>query len=249
MADASVCSQNAVTACSGVKLRPLEGLFLAILAGAIAWGIVQAVHPVYRVDKKFDVPSIGRPPEEFAAHRREQDRVDQKNAMLYLGGLGLLVGATLGLREATRRRSWLPLLAAPLGALGGAVGGPLGSQVFEYVRAHVGQADLAHTVEAQLLVGVPMGLGVGLGLGLATRTVGGAAKATLAGVAAGVLAAVIYPIAISIFFPAASTDALIPDELVSRLLWLAVLSGAIGLIVPIAGSRRKPRAQPATSAA
>jgi hypothetical protein len=220
------------------SIRPLEGLCLALLAGAIVWAVIQAVHPVFHVPKKFDVPSIGMPPELFAAHRREQDRVDRRNASLYLGGLGLLIGATLGLREAARRRSWLPIFAAPLGALGGAAGGPLGCLVYEYVRTNIGQADLAHTIGAQLLVSVPLGLGVGLGLGLAARSIGRAATAALAGVAAGVLAAVVFPVAISILLPAASTDALLPEESSSRLLWLSVMSGLIGLIVPIAGRQR-----------
>src|SRR5262245_28868659 len=104
MEASSPAADEPTTTCPGLKLRPLEGFFLAILAGAIAWGLVQAVHPVFRVDKKFDVPSIGRPAEEFAAHRREQDRIDRQNAMLYLGGLGLFMGAALGLREAMRSR-------------------------------------------------------------------------------------------------------------------------------------------------
>jgi hypothetical protein len=91
---------------------------------------------------------------------------------------------------------------------------------------------------------MPLGLGIGVGLGLATRTVAGTLKAALAGVAAGVLAGAVYPVAISIVFPAASTDALIPEEASSRLLWLGLLSGTIGLIVPIAGRERRTKKPP-----
>ena len=202
---------------------------------------MQGVHPVFRVPKKFDVPSIGLPPELFAAHRREQDRVDRRHAMLYVGALGLLVGAALGTAEAIRRRSWLPpLFAAPLGAVGGVVGGPLGCLVYEYVRTNVGQAELKHTIAAQLLVAVPLGLGIGLGLGLSTRTIQGAIKGALAGIAAGGLAAAIFPIAISIVLPAANTESLLPEDGSSRLLWFAVLSEMIGLVLPIAARQRKP---------
>ena len=223
---------------AGLAIRPWEGLLLALVAGAIAWGVIHSVHPLFRVDKKFDVPSIGMPAELFAAHRRQQDFVDRWHAAVYLGGLGFLVAAALGLPAGLRQVSWLPLLIGSLlGAAGGAIGGPLGCLVYEYVRAEVGQAELTHTIAAQLLVAVPLGLSVGLGLGLATRSAGGAMRAALAGVIAGILAAAVYPVAISILLPAASTDALVPEEAASRLLWLGILSGMLGLVIPIAARR------------
>jgi hypothetical protein len=233
---------------AALAIRPCEGLLLALVAGAISWGIIQGVHPLFRVDKKFDVPSIGMPPELFAAHRRQQDFVDRWHAASYVGALGLLVAGALGLCAGLRRRSWLPLLIAPpLGTVGGAIGGPLGCLVYEYVRAQVGQAELTHTIAAQLLVAVPLGLSVGLGLGLATRSASGATRAALAGVIAGVLAAAVYPVAISILLPAASTDALMPEEGSSRLLWLGILSGMLGLVIPIGtrGTQSPPVASPA----
>jgi len=202
------------------------------------WGVIQGVHPVFRVPKKFDVPSIGMPPALFAAHRREQDRVDRWHAMLYVGGLGLLVAAFLGIGEGARRASWLPpLIAPPLAALGGAVGGALGCLVYQYVRENVGQAGLTHTFLAQLLVATPLGLGIGLGLGLATRTASGSIKAAVAGVVAGIVAGAAFPVTISILLPAASSDALLPEEGSSRLLWLAILAGMMGLVIPIAGQK------------
>lgn len=227
---------------SGLTLSPWAGLCLALLAGAIVWGVIQLAHPVFHVDKKYDVPSIGMPPEMFAAHRRQQDFVDRWHAALYLGGLGLLIAALLGIGEGIARRSWLPPLIAPyLGLVGGAAGGFLGCLVYEYVRKNIGQADLAYTIRAQLLVGVPLGLGVGLGLGLTTRSWSGALKATLAGLAAGGLAGILFPVAVSMLLPAASTDALLPDLASSRLLWLGILSGALGLVIPISGRQRMQR--------
>src|SRR5436190_4260375 len=238
MQSSSSPSETAVSR-KGLMLRPWEGLILGLAAAAVVCGMIQAVHPVFRVPKEFDVPSIGLPTEKFLAHRREQDRVDSKHAALYVGGLGFLLAAALAVREAAARRSWLPpIVAPPLGAAGGALGGMLGSQVLQYVRVNIGQADLMHMVGAQLAVAVPLGLGVGLGLGLATRTAGGIVKTALAGVAAGTLAAVVVPVAVSLLLPAANTDALLPEEASTRLLWLGLLSGLIGLVIPIAGRRR-----------
>jgi hypothetical protein len=222
----------------GLAVRPWEGLLLGLGAAGIVWFAIQAVHPVFRVPKKFDVPSIGMPTELFVRHRREQDRVDQWHAALYLGGLGLLLSAGIGAREGMVRRSIWPVVSTPLGALGGATGGVLGCMVLEHVRTNIGPAELMHTVEAQLAAAVPLGLAVGLAAGLTTRTVRGALTYPLGGVAGGVLAAVAYSLAIAIVMPETNTDTLLPEKGAARLMWLAMVAGMIGLIVPLSGRRR-----------
>jgi hypothetical protein len=224
---------------TALAIGPWTGLILCLISGAIVFGVIQAVHPVFQVPEEFHA-AMGARPEVWEANRRASNQVDRQHAMLYVGGLGLLVGLVLGLREGTLRRSWLPpLLAAPLGGLGGALGGFLGCLIYEHVHVGVGQAELTHTITAQLLLGVPLGLGVGLGLGLATRTVRGAAMSALGGAAAGILAAVLYPVVVSILLPEASTDALLPHERSNQLFWLALLSGLIGLCIPIAARKRR----------
>jgi len=221
-------------------LSPWAGLALALLAASVTYVGIRAVHPIYRVGKEFDVPSIGMPTELFLANRREQDKVERKHAMIYVGGLGLLIALALGAGEAAARRFWLaPLLAAPLGVLGGAIGGLLGSLVNVYVRTNIGQPELNHTIGTQLALGIPLGLGVGLGVGLATRSLTGTLKSAFAGLAAGALAAALYPVLISIVLPAASTDSLLPDETSSRVLWLAVFAALLGAIIPVASRGRK----------
>jgi hypothetical protein len=237
----SVTSPPAEPPPSAVALSPWTGLILALIAGAAVWGVIQGVHPVFTVPEEFH-SAMGAGEAAFARTQRAQDRVDQQHAMLYGGSLGLLIGLALGLREATLRRSWLPpVFAAPLGGLGGTLGGFLGCLVYEYVRRDVGQAELVHTIAGQLLLGVSLGLGVGLGLGLSTRTAIGTIYAALGGLAAAILAGVLYPVAVSILLPAASTDALVPVERETQLFWLAVTSGSIGLCIPIAGRRRNSR--------
>src|SRR5437016_5674439 len=86
---------------------------------------------------------------------------------------------------------------------------------------------------------VRRGLGVGLGVGLATRTASGAAKYAVGGLIGGALAAVAYPLAVALVMPATNTDALLPEEAAARLLWLAMLAGMIGLVVPAADRGRR----------
>jgi len=224
----------------GPVVRPWEGLLFGFAASVVTWGVVQVSHPVFWVGKEFDVPRIGMPPEKFAAHRREQDRIDQWHAALYLGNLGLLLGVAIGARAAVARRSWVPpIVAGPFGAIGGAVGGALGCMVLQQVRTAIGEVDLLHTVEAQLACGMPLGLGVGLGLGLATKTASNAMSGALAGLAGGALAAVVYPVVVSLLMPEAGTDALLPEGAATRLLWIAMLAGTIGLVIPMAGGRKQ----------
>ena len=224
---------------SALKLGPLTGLMLSLIAGAVIFVVIQTAHPVFQVPEEFHA-AMGAAPAVWEANRLASNRVDRYHAMLYVGGLGLLIGLVLGFREGTLRRSWLPpIFAALLGGGGGALGGFLGCLIYEHVHVGVGQAELSHTITAQLLVAAPLGVSIGLGLGLATRTLGGAIMAALGGAAAGLLAAVLYPVAVSILLPEASTDALLPHERGSRLVWLALLSGLIGLFIPIAARRRR----------
>jgi hypothetical protein len=224
---------------------PWLGLALGLVAAGLLIGVIQAVHPIFRVGKEFDVPSIGMPTELFLAHRREQDKVDRQHAMSYLGGLGLLMTLALGAREALARRFWLaPLLGAPLGIAGGAIGGLLGSMVFVYVRNNIGQAELNHTIGTQLAIGLPLGFGIGLGAGLAKGTLTGVLKSASAGLAAGGLAAALYPVLISLALPGASTDSLLPDQISSRVLWLGLLGGSLGWIIPVAGRQRTKPSPP-----
>jgi hypothetical protein len=214
-------------------------LILALIAGAVVWGIVQRVHPIFHMPKEFEAPSIGMPPEVYLANRRAQERLDRRHAMLYVGSLGLLVSAALGFREGTRRGTILPsLAAAPLGALGGLVGGYLGSRVHEYTIEHIGQPELLHTVLAQGAIFLPLGLATGLGVGLAAPLRAATAKAAGAGLLAGIAAALAYPVAVSLLLPKASTDSLLPIDGPSRLLWLGLGAGLLGLLIPIAGRSR-----------
>jgi hypothetical protein len=222
-------------------LRPWQGLVIGIVSAVIVWAIVQVIHPVFRVGKEFDVPSIGMPTAKFQAHRAEQDKVDRRHVSLYVGGLSALIALAMGLREGLAKRAWLmPIVSALLGAAGGALGGSLGAMILQHVRENIGQAELKHLVEAQIAVAAPLGLSIGLGVGLVTRSVATAFKTTLAGLGGGLCAAVIYPVIVSVLLPAASTEVLLPEEASTRLLWLALLSAAVGFAIPFAGRQRKP---------
>ena len=232
----------------GLAVSPFVGFALALLAGAISWGVVQRVHPVFHVPKEFEAPNIGMSAEVNLNNRLARERVERQHAMLYVGLLGLLVGGALGLGEGAARRSILPpLVTAPLGALGGVIGGLAGCLVHLQTLAHVGQPQLADTLKEQIFVLTPLGLAIGLGLGLTLRSLTDGIKAALAGLAAGLVAGFAYPVAVSVLLPRSSTDMLLPFDLAGRVLWFGLASGLLGLLIPVAGrSRHKAIGMPST---
>ena len=232
---------------AGPRLHPLVGLGLGLVAALAVFCLIQAVHPVYHMPRELHL-GMGNPAWQVEGNRAEQRRIDRRHAMLYLGSLGAALGLLLGIGEGVARRSALPALAVlPLGIAGGIAGGFFASLVQEWVKSNVGLAEIRHTVAAQLALALPLAGALGWGLGLATQSLGGFLKTLLAGLAAGALAAVIYPLLASVLLPGISTDALLPEQAGSRLLWLGLLAGLIGLVIPIAGRHRKSVAsQPVT---
>jgi hypothetical protein len=211
-------------------------LSAALLAGAIAWGVVEQVHPAFDVPKEYHIANLGAPVEKWVAYRAAANRVDGMNAMLDLAILGGLVAAALALAGGTARRPASRLaIAAPLGALGGAAGGLIGSVVHVTWLLTAAQPDVIHTAGQQVAALAALGLGVGLAFGCAQRAV---RTALPAGLLAGTLAGTVYPIAVSLLLPATGTESLIPGDRPSRLLYIGVTAALLGLIVPIA---RKPQ--------
>jgi hypothetical protein len=214
----------------------LAALGSALLAGAIVWGVVQGAHPLFRVPKKFEAPSIGMKPEVYLANRRAQEWIDRKHALVYVGLLGALLGTALAAARLSvlRRPRWAVLIVAASGMIGGAVGGFAGSRVQEYIVEHFGQPELLHTVLAQGAIWLPLGMALGLGLWLATGPGKSPLHELASGVVAGLIAAVVYPIAVSVLVPAASTDHLLPLDRVSQALWLLLSAGVFGIVLPLA---------------
>jgi hypothetical protein len=231
-------SPNKVARLPGLRLHPLAGLGLGLVAALVIWGLIQTVHPVFKMPRELHI-GMGSPWDLIERHRAEQRYIDRRHGMLYLGSLGAVLGLALGIGESVSRRSMLPvLLATLLGVGGGVLGGLLGCLVQEHVRANVGLAELQHTVEVQLGLAIPLAAALGLGLGLSTRSFGGFWKTLLAGLAVGILGGVIYPIVASILSPNVSTDSFLPDDASSRLVGLGLLAGLIGVAIPIAGRQR-----------
>ena len=220
-------------------VRRAGSLVLALAGGAATWGIVETIHPVFSIPKEYEAPDIGMPPEVYRKNRWARERMERHHAMLYVGSLGAVVAAALGLAGGVRGRRFSTLAAAvSLAAAGGVAGGHWASRIHEYVYEHYGQPALQHTVLEQMVLLTPLGLAVGLGFGLARFGIRRAISGAAAGLLAGVGAALVYPVLVSLLLPGASTDMLLPMERSSRGMWYLLVSGALGLLVPLAQGRQ-----------
>jgi hypothetical protein len=234
---------------AGLMLNPVVGLGLGLIAACCTWVLLQTTHPIFHVPSELHL-SMGSPVDLINRNQAYQRKIDRRHAMIYLGAFGLLLGAALGIGEGASRRSGLPIgLPILLGGLGGIAGGYLACRVQEYVRGTVGFAEMQHTIAAQMAICVPIALGISLGLAVLLFSWGAAAKTILAGLAAGVLAAVAYPMIAVTLLPTISTDSFLPEEATSRLLWLGLIGAITGLVIPIAGRRRKSSQPPASEPA
>lgn len=225
---------------AGPRLHPLAGLVLGLVSALAVWGLIQRVHPIYKMPRELNL-GMGEPDWKVLAHRAEERWIVCRHAMLYAGSLGAVLALALGIGEGVARRSALPAACLlPLGVAGGVLGGFLASLIQDWVRANVGLAEIRHTLAMQLALCLPLGTAIGWGLGLATQTHAGFLKTLLAGMAAGGLAGVAYPVLTSTLLPGVNTDAILPETAGARMLWLGLLAGLIGLIVAIAGRGRRP---------
>ena len=231
----------------GLRLSPWVGLVLALVAGAIAWLLVQRYHPVFRVAKEYENFGVGAPQEKLDALRVAQDKVDLHNALLEFGVLGVLVGAVFALGEAVARRSVraaiVALVAAVLlGGLGGLAAGAVGNTAHRPFGKRGVPAELSDTVKVQVFTLATLGMGVGLAIGVSTLSLRTAVVSALAGLLVGVLAGFLYPVVLFSFWPTTPSDSLIPAGRADRLLWIGLFVALLGLLVP-AVARQPPAAR------
>ena len=221
---------------------PLAGLVLALIGGTVAWGLVHFA-PVFTVPAEFHIPNLGAAPERFEALEAVQAGVARRNAMVDLGLFGAVLGVMVALGQAIERGSFKPPLAAlPIGAAGGCAAAWIGSIVHTTLDAGA-LADLADTV---MIHAVTCGvLGLCLGAAVAMFSTGKAVlAASVVGMAGGAMAGALYSISMSVLLPVERADQLVPGGVISRMLWIGVFAGSLGLLIPWTLGQRNNRREP-----
>jgi hypothetical protein len=198
-------------------------------AGLLTWLFVQTLHPVFWTDVGRD--EVGFLPVAV------QWRLDRNNTMLVLALMGGLTGIAIAISEcAGRASSKLILIAAArcgaTGALFGALAGYLGHRTFEFYRANAEVSDLSKAILFNGIMLATMGGGVGFGAGIFVwQSPRAASEGFVRGMLAGVLAGFTYLLVAALFLPGAMTTVLLPQEVVTRILWFGLATGFVGAMV------------------
>jgi hypothetical protein len=229
-----------------LSASPLNAALFALAGGAIAWIVLQVCHPMFgNPAELLDTAKQGRTfAEQQSALAAAIPKANRYDAMLALAVVGALVGGGLGMAELVAHRSRKPVIiiatvvATFIGASAGVVGGLLGDLLYVSIKPAMEPLSLSGTVQIQLVTLGVLGAGIGLGLGAATGRILAAGYCLFVGLLAGLGAGLLYPVILAFVLPGVQTQLAVPYTGSSRLLWIALIAGLLGLIVPGTATRR-----------
>lgn len=229
----------------------LLNLVSALAVGLIGFGFIHSQDPIFQVPEKYHVKNLGESAEKWSAFLEQQRRIERLNASAYFAVLGGALALALVLVNATCCSVLMRTVTAlPLGVLMGAAAGFLGAVAHQTLVPNSIQPSVADSVKAQVALFATFGIGMGLVSGLfgsSKRTILGG---VVAGALGGILAGMAFPIMASLLIPSASIETLIPPKTPSRLLWLGIGMGLLGLIIPMGafpGTRDTTSTEPETA--
>jgi MFS family permease len=230
-------------------------LAAGLFAGLAGFGIGEVAPRFFPVSRELP-PEIRRSSVQMTIElgRRSDVSHDQSAALAY-GGLGMILGLTLGVAGGLARRS--PGAAIVAGVVGMVLGGAAGAGMtrvllpfYHATRAALSEADrnsdLALALETHggiwLAVGAAAGLALGIGLGGGART----ARAFLGGLMGAGVGAAIYEFGGAIVFPLAETFRPMAKQMPPRLsahlaVALCVAAGALFIANHLTLRRATPR--------
>ncbi len=234
---------------SRIHCGPLLGTVAALLGSVAAWGVWQALDPVFTMPEELvDLPTPV-PPDKAAEQDLATATINRHHATLAMAILGALVGGFLATAEAYSRRAlqaacWKGPATAALAALLGAGAGLAGSMVLESPDLLGGWSPLAKTIVVQAVTLGTLGLGIGIATAIPQRTLRLILNSALGGILGGMLAALIYPACVAYLLPVAQTERVMPKETTSRLIWMTMAAGLIGMTLTGVGKRKKKTGNP-----
>jgi hypothetical protein len=236
---------------SQLQCGPLLGCTAALLGGLLTWAVLQAVLPVFTLPEELANLPSPVPAEKAVELDLAMARINRYHAILAVAILGLAVGGLLAAAESYSRGSWRRVVGTglPGGAIAGLFGAGAalaGSLVLEAPQALAGWSPLAKTVVVQAVTFAGLGLGIGVGLAVPRGNLRLTANSAIGGTLGGLLAALIYPSLVGYLLPITQTERVMPRDALSRLIWLAMASLLIGIILTGLGRRNRRQRQPAS---
>ncbi|MHB8862500.1 MAG: hypothetical protein ACYC6N_08855 [Pirellulaceae bacterium] len=233
-------------------------LLSALVAGALIWLLLHGTYPMFSIPEELVAQTIGSlgtlPPALAAAIEEAYRMMNLKHAVVVFGIFGAVLASLLAVGGGIARRSLATVLAGiVLGVVvGGGVGslaGYLGFVVEDIVKPNEEVSTLIRNVSVQGVILMVLGAGVGLTFGLLTRRLPAALSCLAYGLVGGGLVAMIFPLAVALAVPNLEPEATIPSHETVRFVWIMLVSGTLGLLIPEALRPRVPRGRATRSAA
>lgn len=223
-----------------LPVNRLLSFVLALTSGLITWGFIHTQDPFFKVEEQYHIRGLGESDERWSAYLEQQSRVDFMNAALVIGILGGTLAVALAVSRPTRVSILKLLMGIVLGILVGVVAGIAGCWMQQYLTG-LGQLSV---VESAYINATLFGV-LGLGLGAIIGSWSGAGRAiverALVGLIAGVFAGIVYPVIAFAVLASANIEAFIPQMTITRLLWLGIGTGFLGLFLPSSVGESNPK--------
>lgn len=234
----------------GSLMGSLVMIIAALAAGGSTLLTLGKIMPVYDVPEELKNLPTPAPTEKLAELDREMQIKEMCNSTLALGIFGALLGLTIGVAEGLLAQSPSRIImVGVVGIVGGCTLGAAAGFVGVHFTRYCEYASYVDSKEADKItmwfkstsplmrnlmiqassLGL-MGLGVGM-IAVFWKTPLARVQGIFGGALAGVLGALFYVLLTATIYPVANTSTVLPEEGVSRLMWLGCSTGLIGLVL------------------
>ncbi len=219
--------------------------FSGVLGALLSWRVIEKIGAVFELPADLAGLGFGSVPSPEDQARLASATLDMniKNAAIWMGTVGAVLGAAFSLGVCVLRRtgiSSIRMMFATIvsGALSGTIAGAVGIWIQMIARQNMEpgatsppeQIILFMHSTIWLICGLGIGLGIALGGPLSWRP---RLESTIVIGLVGMVGGCLFPIVAGIFFPAVNSTAPIPlvDQSAGRILWLTLPAILMGLAI------------------
>ncbi|MEJ7592332.1 MAG: hypothetical protein WKF77_12345 [Planctomycetaceae bacterium] len=246
----SDCTQSSseltVPSTSGnVAIRTLSTALAGIACALLSWKAIELIGEVFVLPPDLAALASGQaPPPDVQAKVAAVTRdIDIKNAAIWMGTAGAILGILFGLTLCLCRRLGLSsirmiLVMVVSGTLSGAVAGVAGYWINAVSRQNMAAGATSPPEQFTLLVHsatwMIVGLGIGMGIAMGGRRSGRSRIESMVVIGlVGMVGGCLFPIVAGILLPTVNSTWPIPplEPAAGRILWLSLPSVLMGLAI------------------
>ena len=228
-----------------VVLRTLAGALAGVFGAILSWKAIEAIGEVFVLPADLAGLAFGQvpPPEVQAKVVAATFAANIRNAALWMGTVGAVLGTMFGLTICLSRRlrlSSIRMMSSTVlgGTLFGVLAGVAGVWVNTVSRQNMAAGATSPAEQIILLMHsatwLIAGFGIGIGIALGGRQPGRSRiESTVVIGLVGMVGGCLFPIVAGLLFPSVSSTWPIPplDPTAGRILWLSLPSVMMGLAI------------------